>query len=141
MNSRLRSMRITQAVFILYAIGLLFIMARLHPSPAAQGYSLQFFWVIAVIAVVDPAIGFVLRAKLFEKSRSADLPYKQRLQAWYSGNIIGFAFSTATCLFGLVLFFLGGSARWARVLLCFGVIMLLFQNLGEPPEERPGSSI
>ena len=137
MNPSSRTLRIAQAVFVLYSIVLFFLMGRLKPS-VSQDTSLQFLWAISAIAVIDSIIGFFIRAAILRKSQSMDAPYKQRLKAWFSGNIVGYAFSLSTCLFAFVLHMLGAPERWAQALFGLGILMLVVQSPGTPPEQQPG---
>jgi len=137
MNTNTRTLRITQTIFVLYAIGLFFFMGRLKPS-VGQDTSSQFLWAVSAIAVIDPIIGFFIRAAILRRSRSMDAPYQQRLKAWVSGNLVGYAFSLSTCLFALVLHMVGARVRWVQVLFGLGIVMLVVQSPGEPPEQQPG---
>lgn len=138
MNPQIRNLRIMQSVFVLYAIGLFLFLDRLHPS-TVQNTSSQFIWAITAIAIIDLAIGFFIRAAFVGKSHSTDIPYERRVKIWFSGNLVGFAFSLSTCLFGLVIHMLGGSKRIVQILFGLGIVMLLAQNPGEPPEKQPRS--
>jgi len=136
MNSNSRTLRIAQAFFILYAIGMFFLMGSLKPA-AGQSSSPQVLWGISAIAIVDPFLGIFIRAAILGKSRSKDAPYEQRRKAWFSGNLVGFAFSLSTCLFAFVLHMVGAPQHWTQVLFGLGIVMLVVQRPGELPG-RPG---
>ena len=126
-SDSLKLLRVLQmamlASILLYALLVWRIPAQLHP----QGSTIYF--AITVVAILSLAVLFVLR-KLFALRTAIQLSNTRddaaALGPWRAGYIISYAVSEAIALYGLVLHFLGFSAKQVAPFFIAGFLLILF---------------
>ena len=96
---------------------------------------------IAALAVADGFIGIVLK-RILMRAKPRALPNGKMPTAagrWFTANLIRLAFSLSTCMFGLVLHFIGAPERQAQALVVLG-ILFMFVSPGKLPAETTEST-
>ncbi|MGD0912643.1 MAG: hypothetical protein ABR928_12150 [Terracidiphilus sp.] len=135
-----RVLRIVRICFLVYAIGLLWVMHIIKPTNGAPADPI-IYKSIAAIAVADGFMGIFLQRMLL-KAKARPLPNGKMptaAQRWLTANILRLAFALSTCLFGLVLHVLGAPERLAQALVILGILFMLVR-LGKPPADDPANA-
>jgi hypothetical protein len=134
-----RVLRIVQICFLVYAIGLFWLMHIIKPQNGSPADPVV-YQSIAALAVADGFIGIFVQ-RLMLKGKARPLPNGKMptaAQRWFAANIVRLAFALSTSLFGFALHVLGAPERLAQALVGLGILYMLVSP-GKPPAE-PGSS-
>jgi heme O synthase-like polyprenyltransferase len=135
-----RVLRIVQICFLVYAIGLFWLMHIIKPQNGSPADPVV-YQSIAALAVADGFIG-ILMQRLMLKAKARPLPNGKvptAAQRWFAANIVRLAFALSTCLFGFALHMLVAPVRLAQALVALGILFLLVSPC-KPPADEPGSS-
>jgi hypothetical protein len=133
-QATLRTLRILHGTFIVSIFLYLYVMRIVSPANA-ESLNPVLPWVLGAIAASNLAVGQRMRSKqlriAFDTLR-AQPEDADALARWRRGVIIGDCLAMAVVLYGLVIFFLGGTTLQVAPFLLAGATAMLFWWPREP---------
>ena len=136
MNPRTQLRMVQFGCFILLILSIWLSRVGSHK---AQGQTTTLHWVMFVAAIYSAISGFTLQRKLNRTARvrrvsSASTPFTR----WRAANVLRLATATATGIWGLCLYEMGGPSILINALFVIGVVLVLIWSPGVTPPQTQG---